>query len=70
MAKNELDFLVNSGLGFGFLLGIGQMIQHMLFPKNWMLPIGGAIVGFLTNWIALKFIFFPVNPVFVGPFKL
>ena len=26
MAKNELDFLVNSGMGFGFLLGILQMV--------------------------------------------
>ena len=42
----------------------------MIFPKNWMLPIGGAVVGFLTNWIALKYIFAPVNPIFLGPFKL
>jgi hypothetical protein len=70
MAKNELDFLVNSGMGFGFLLGILQMVQHMLYPKNWMLPVGGAIVGGLTNLIALKFIFWPVNPVFIGPFKM
>lgn len=41
----------------------------MLFPRNWMLPLGGAIVGGLTNLIALKFIFWPVNPVNFGPFK-
>jgi uncharacterized membrane protein YheB (UPF0754 family) len=68
MAKKELAFLVNSGLYFGVILGILQMVQHMLLPKNWMLPIGGAIVGFLTNWIALKWIFEPVNPVHWGPF--
>ena len=42
----------------------------MLFPANWTLPVGGAVVGYITNWIALKNIFEPVNPVKLGPFTL
>ena len=38
------------------------MVQLMLFPANWTLPISGAIVGFMTNWIALQLIFKPVEP--------
>ena len=33
-----------------------------------MMIIGGAIVGYVTNWIALKWIFEPLNPTKVGPF--
>lgn len=32
--------------------------------------LGGALVGYVTNWIALKWIFEPLNPVSVGPFVL
>lgn len=38
------------------------MLQLMLFPLNWTLPISGAVVGFLTNWIALQLIFKPIEP--------
>ena len=46
----ELRFLVNSGWYFGFLLGVIQMIAWMFCRSNWTLPLGGAIVGCLTNW--------------------
>ena len=40
VANLELKFLVESGLGFGFLFGIVQMIQWMLFPASWTLVVG------------------------------
>jgi uncharacterized membrane protein YheB (UPF0754 family) len=46
------------------------MFQMMLYPANWTLPVSGALVGYVTNWIALKWIFEPLNPVKVGPFIL
>lgn len=46
------------------------MILWMLYPKNWTLPAGGAIVGYITNWIALKWIFEPIEPTKIGPFVL
>lgn len=66
----ELDFLTNSGLWFGFLLGIIQMIVALFWDNPWTLSIGGAIVGWATNWLALKWIFCPVDPTRIGPFVL
>lgn len=66
--RKELEFLVNSGLSFGFFLGIFQMLLWICFPNNWVLPVGGALVGYITNWVAIKLIFDPVEPVQVGPF--
>ena len=41
-----------------------------MYERAWTLAAGGAIVGYLTNWIALKLIFEPVDPVRIGPFQL
>lgn len=68
--QNELDFLVNSGIWFGFLLGLIQMVVALFWDNPWSLSIGGGIVGLATNWLALKWIFEPVNPTRVGPFVL
>ena len=66
----ELNFLTNSGVWFGFLLGIIQMIVALFWTNPWALSIGGTIVGYATNWLALKWIFEPVNPTKIGPFIL
>jgi uncharacterized membrane protein YheB (UPF0754 family) len=68
--QKELDFLTNSGLWFGFLLGIIQMLVALVWENPWSLSIGGGIVGLATNWLALKWIFEPVNPTKFGPFIL
>eukprot|EP00581_Thalassiosira_minuscula_P008212 CAMPEP_0183709194 /NCGR_PEP_ID=MMETSP0737-20130205/5284_1 /TAXON_ID=385413 /ORGANISM="Thalassiosira miniscula, Strain CCMP1093" /LENGTH=608 /DNA_ID=CAMNT_0025937221 /DNA_START=142 /DNA_END=1968 /DNA_ORIENTATION=+ len=68
--QKELDFLTNSGLWFGFLLGIVQMAVALFWENPWALSIGGTIVGLATNWLALKWIFEPVNPTKFGPFVL
>ena len=66
----ELAFLVNSGFGFGCLLGVVQMALWVFYELPWTLAAGGAVVGYLTNWIALKLIFEPVLPTRFGPFVL
>ena len=68
--RAELNFLTDSGFFFGFLLGLIQMVVWMFYDNPWTLTIGGAIVGYLTNWIALKLIFEPIEPVYFGGFKL
>ncbi|CAM9909177.1 unnamed protein product, partial [Laminaria digitata] len=68
--KAEFKFLVNSGFFFGFLLGVVQMFVWLLYDKPWTLPAGGAVVGYITNWLAIKLIFEPVDPVKIGPFVL
>jgi uncharacterized membrane protein YheB (UPF0754 family) len=52
------------------LLGFFQMILWLFYEKAWTLAVGGAVVGLLTNWVALKLIFEPVEPTRFGPFVL
>ena len=68
--KDELDFLVDSGLLFGFFLGMIQLAVSLYWDNPWTLSVGGLIVGLATNWLALKWIFEPVNPLKIGPIVL
>jgi uncharacterized membrane protein YheB (UPF0754 family) len=63
VGRVELEFLVNSGFGFGFLLGLAQMAAWAAHPAVWTLPAAGALVGYVTNWIAIHMIFEPAEPV-------
>jgi len=63
VGRTELEFLVNSGFGFGFVLGLGQMLLWALSPQKWTLPVAGAAVGYITNWVAIKLLFEPADPV-------
>jgi len=66
VGRVELEFLVNSGFGFGFVLGLGQMAAWAVKPLSWTLPVAGALVGYVTNWIAIKLLFEPAEPVNVA----
>jgi uncharacterized membrane protein YheB (UPF0754 family) len=68
VGRVELKFLVESGFGFGALLGIGQMVVWAVTPQAWTLPVAGAFVGYITNWIAIKLLFEPADPIPIGPF--
>ena len=70
VGSKELSFLVNSGWYFGFGLGLIQMVAWLFCRAWWTLPLGGMVVGLATNWIALKFIFEPVDPIFIFGRKL
>eukprot|EP00980_Cylindrotheca_fusiformis_P021121 scaffold8114_cov126-Cylindrotheca_fusiformis.AAC.7 len=63
VGRVELEFLVNSGFGLGFALGLAQMAAWALKPASWTLPVAGALVGYVTNLIAIKFLFEPAEPV-------
>lgn len=60
--EKEFPFVEHSGFIFGLLFGFPTMIIWMYFPQWWVLPLGGLIVGYLTNWLALKVIFEPKHP--------
>lgn len=64
----EFRFIIVSGLHFGFLFGLVQMGIWYFYPAWWILPLFGIIVGYATNWIALRIIFQPLNPTRIGPF--
>jgi uncharacterized membrane protein YheB (UPF0754 family) len=69
VGKDEFKFIEKSGFYFGFIFGVIQMILSFLLPSlNFiLLPLGGIVIGFLTNWLALRLIFQPVQPIKVGP---
>ena len=65
--KEEFKFIERSGFTFGFIFGIIQMIAWYLYPAYWILPLFGLLVGYATNWLALKLIFQPIEPIsFLG----
>ena len=66
----EFPFIVSSGFFFGLLFGIPTAAIWHFYPQWWILPLGGLLVGYATNWIAIKIIFEPKNPIKIGPFTL
>ncbi len=66
----EFSFIGNSGLYFGFLFGLPQMVIWYFVQPWWLLPLAGLLVGYATNWVALKMVFEPVQPMKIGPFVL
>jgi len=70
VGHKEFKFIERSGLYFGFLFGIFQMFIWVLYPEAWILPAAGFLVGYLTNWIAIKLVFSPREPVKLGPMTL
>ena len=69
-ASAEMKFIAKSGIYFGFLFGIAEMFLWLFYPESWVLPVGGALVGYLTNVLALKMIFDPKQPKKIGPFTI
>jgi uncharacterized membrane protein YheB (UPF0754 family) len=67
VGRQEFRLIERSGLYFGFLFGIVQMVVWVLYPVPWILPAAGFGVGYFTNWVAIKLVFAPREPVKVGP---
>ncbi|PCJ42369.1 MAG: hypothetical protein COA99_08235 [Moraxellaceae bacterium] len=66
----EFKFIINSGLVFGFIFGIIQMFAWYHWEQSWLLPAFGLLVGVATNWLALRLIFQPLNPIYLFGFKI
>jgi uncharacterized membrane protein YheB (UPF0754 family) len=62
----EFDFIRRSGFYFGFLFGCIQMTIFFFYTGSWILPVAGFLVGWTTNWLALKVIFRPLKPIKIG----
>lgn len=58
----ELQSVINRGAIIGGLLGAALAPLWALYPEPWLLPIGGFVIGFLTNWLAINLIFSPLRP--------
>ncbi len=62
VGANEFRFIERSGLYFGFSFGLIQMVIWFFFPAWYILPIAGLLVGWATNWLAIRLIFYPEEP--------
>jgi uncharacterized membrane protein YheB (UPF0754 family) len=70
VAGPEFKFIERSGLWFGFIFGVIQMLVWIVYPAGWVLPAAGFLVGYITNWLALHLIFEPREPKQIGPFRI
>ena len=66
----EFAFIRISGLYFGFLFGCFQMALWFFYNGSWILPVFGFLVGWATNYVALKIIFWPLEPRKIGCFTM
>jgi uncharacterized membrane protein YheB (UPF0754 family) len=58
----EFVFIRKSGFYFGFMFGLVQMVVWFFYDADWVLPVAGFLVGWVTNYLALKVIFRPLEP--------
>ncbi len=70
VGDRELNFVINSGFYIGTFLGTFAIPLFLYIDQWWVLPMTGVVVGYLTNWIALRLIFYPIEERRIGPFKL
>ena len=70
VGSNEFKFIEQSGFYFGFLFGVIQAIVFYLYDPWWVLVIFGILVGFATNFLAIRLIFRPLNPINILGIKI
>ncbi|RZQ61743.1 DUF445 domain-containing protein [Amycolatopsis suaedae] len=61
--RKEFQFIARSGIVFGGLIGLVQMVVWVLFKLPIIMPLFGLFTGWFTDWLALKMIFHPKQPV-------
>lgn len=70
MGRRELKMIVHLGFVFGFLLGIPLLLLTLAYPAWWIVPICGAAIGYVSNYLAIAVIFEPVRPIRIGPLRI
>jgi uncharacterized membrane protein YheB (UPF0754 family) len=70
VGSEEIAFVVSASFWLGLFFGLVQMVLWCQIPWRWGLPIYGATLGCLTNWVALNMVFRPLNPTRIGPWVL
>jgi uncharacterized membrane protein YheB (UPF0754 family) len=70
MAAPELRFIARSGLVFGLAIGCLQAIVWAGTHEELVMPLFGLMVGWTTDWLALRMIFRPTEERrLFGPFR-
>lgn len=65
-SRPEMRFIARSGIYFGFLLGVVQALVWAITKEPLVLPIFGGCIGLFTDWLAIKLIFVPRQPIRIG----
>jgi uncharacterized membrane protein YheB (UPF0754 family) len=68
--RKEFRFIARSGIWFGGTIGLLQMTLWVLFHEPLIMPAFGLVVGWFTDWLALKLIFNPKRPIRVFGFEI
>lgn len=63
VGRKEFKFFGYSGLVFGFIIGLLQMVVWLFYQSPWILPAFGLFIGFASDWLALQMLFNPKEPV-------
>lgn len=70
LGGKQFRFLEVSGLWLGLIFGIGQIFTAM-YVSHWIMYVAyGMFIGYITNFLAIKMIFEPTEPVQIGPLRL
>jgi uncharacterized membrane protein YheB (UPF0754 family) len=68
--RKEFQFIARSGIYFGFIIGLIQMLTWIFTRSTIIMPIFGLFTGWFTDWLALKMIFRPKEEkTYLGYFK-
>ncbi|MDT5090894.1 MAG: hypothetical protein QOH60_257 [Mycobacterium sp.] len=62
VTDDAMAFVRRSGIYFGLVIGLVQMVAWALFKNPWIMPAFGFAVGFISDYIALNMLFRPVQP--------
>lgn len=60
--SEEFRFIRNSGIWFGFIIGVVQAVTWALTQNPWVMPLFGLFTGWFTDWLALRMVFYPKRP--------
>lgn len=59
ISRPEMAFIARCGIYFGLVLGLVQTVVWALTKAPLVLPLFGAAIGWFTDWLAIKLVFFP-----------
>lgn len=69
LGSKELRFIQNVGFYLGVPLGLVLFAVLQAYPAAWLLPVGGALIGWAVNHAGVTMIFEPVHPLRWIPWK-
>jgi uncharacterized membrane protein YheB (UPF0754 family) len=59
ISRPEMAFIARCGVYFGLVLGLVQTVVWALTKDPIVMPLFGAAIGWCTDWLAIKLVFFP-----------